>query len=75
VKHIGIFKPSLDKQIADAVTARDRIASRLTETEIGIADLKAEAERAAFSGATDEVLDRVETKMRALVDRAATLRS
>lgn len=72
---MGLFKPRIDKQITDAITSRDRIASRLTEAGIGIADLKAEAERAALSGAADDVLDKVEGKMRALIDRSTTLQA
>ncbi|SHH32290.1 hypothetical protein [Bradyrhizobium erythrophlei] len=72
---MGIFKPSIDKQLAAAIDARDRLTSRLADSETNIADLAAEAERCALDNLPDAELDKVEGRMRAASDRAQTLRS
>jgi hypothetical protein len=75
-KNMGLFRnSSIDRQLTDAVSQRDRLISRLADIEINIADLRAEAERCALDNLPDAELDRVETRMRAATDRSQTLRS
>lgn len=72
---MGIFKPSIDKQLAAAIDARNRLTSRLADIEPNMADLAAEAERCALDNLPDAELDKVEARMRAASDRGQTLRA
>lgn len=72
---MGIFRNSPDRALADAVSSRDKLASRLAETEIAIADCRNIAEKAALDGADDAALDAAEGRTRALVDRSHTLKA
>jgi hypothetical protein len=72
---MGIFRSNtVDKQIIDAVVSRDKLVARLRDTEIGIADARAIAERIAVDG-DDSQLDAAEARTRVLVDRSQTLRA
>lgn len=74
-RQMGIFqKPSLDRQISDATTSLDKLRGRLQDTEIGIVDARAIAERIAVEG-DDAQLDAAEAKTRVLIDRGVTLRN
>jgi hypothetical protein len=70
-----IFSKSPAKVLADAKAARDKLAERLRDAEIAVADLRQEAERLALDGATDEALSAAEARTREKVDRVTTLQA
>ena len=68
---VGRFESALkDKQ-----AARQKLADRLSVTETVLGEHRAAAERLAVAGATNAQLERAEAKMRAVEDRAKTLRA
>jgi hypothetical protein len=72
---MGIFRGNtVDRRISDATTSLDKLRGRLQDTEIGIADARAIAERIAVEG-DDAQLDAAEAKTRVLIDRGVTLRA
>jgi hypothetical protein len=72
---MAIFSRSPAKQLDAATAARDKLAERLRDAEIAVADLLKEAERLALLGAADDQLDTAEARTRAMVDRVTTLSS
>src|SRR5258708_16739574 len=72
---MALFKASPEKQLTTAITARDKLCTRLTDTEAAVIDLRSAAERLALDGASDEMLSTAEGKTRAMLDRAETLRA
>ena len=55
--------------------ARQKLANRLSLAETVVAEKRAAAERLAVAGATDAKLGRAETELRAVEERAKTLRA
>jgi hypothetical protein len=66
---------ALERDLAAATGANDKIAARLAEAELAVADLRMKAERLALDGADDAALDAAEAKTRAMTDRVTTLRA
>ena len=61
--------------LKDKLSARQKLAERLGITEADLAEKRAAAERLAVAGANNSRLDRAEASMRAVEDRAKTLRA
>ena len=61
--------------LKDKQAARQKLADRLTIAETVLGEKRAAAERLAVAGATNAQLDRAEANMRAVEDRAKTLRA
>jgi hypothetical protein len=72
---MGIFKPTIDKQIATARDTRDKLIARLSESEAAIIACQTKAEQLALDGASDDILTGAENALRAAQDRRATLRA
>jgi hypothetical protein len=72
---MAFFKVSLEKQLSNAVSARDKLRTRLAEAEAAIIERQAAAEQAALDGADDNALTGAENKLRAAQDRGVTLRA
>jgi hypothetical protein len=72
---MALFRASPEKQIVTATAARDKLAERLRDAEIAVADLRQEAERLALDGADDSVLSAAEARTRETVDRVMTLQA
>jgi hypothetical protein len=69
-----LFQKSPEKILINATNSRDQLRTRLTDAEAAIVDLRAEAERLALDGASDDVLLAAETKTRVMVDRTQTFK-
>jgi hypothetical protein len=61
--------------LKDKQAARQKLADRLSIAETVLGEKRAEAERLAVAGAVDAKLDRAEANMRAVEERAKTLRA
>lgn len=61
--------------LKDKLAARQKLAERLSLTEADLAEKRIAAERLAVAGANNSRLDRAEASMRAVEDRAKTLRA
>ena len=61
--------------LKDKLSARQRLAERLGVTEAELAEKRDAAERLAVAGANNSRLDRAEASMRAVEERAKTLRA
>jgi hypothetical protein len=64
-----------DGVLRDKQAARHKLADRLSLAEKGLAERRAAAERLAVAGAATARLDRADASMRAVEDRARTLRA
>lgn len=77
----GFFKRELgpierfENALKEKQTARQKLADRLAATETELAEKRTAAEKLAVAGAADARLDRAEAAMRAVEDRAKTLRA
>ncbi len=73
---MGIFtKPTLDRQITDAITSHDRLIARLSDAEVAIIACQTAAEQLALTGADDDRLTNAENQLRAAQDRRSTLKA
>ena len=76
-----IFKRELgpierfENALKDKVTARQKLAERLSAAESELAEKRTAAERLAVAGAANARLERAEVSMRAVEDRTKTLRA
>lgn len=61
--------------LKDKLSARQKLAERLSVTEADLAEKRAAAERLAVEGANNSRLDRAEASMRTVEDRTKTLRA
>ena len=61
--------------LKDKLSARQKLAERLSVTELELSEKRTAAERLAVAGANNSRLDRAEASMRAVEDRAKTLRA
>ena len=61
--------------LKDKQVARQKLAERLCSAETVLGEKRAAAERLAVAGATDAKLGRAEAKLRAIEERAKTLRA
>src|SRR5258705_2206251 len=64
-----------ESALRDKQAARQKLADRLGIAETELAEKRVAAERLAVAGATNAQLDRAEANMRAVEDRARTLRA
>src|SRR5712675_1148132 len=64
-----------ESALKDKQAARQKLADRLGIAETELAEKRVAAERLAVAGATNAQLDRAEANMRAVEDRARTLRA
>jgi hypothetical protein len=64
-----------DAALKEKQAARRKLADRLSVTETALGEQRAEAERLAVAGAPHVKLDRVETRMREVEERAKALRA
>jgi hypothetical protein len=64
-----------ESALKDKQAARQKLADQLSIAETVLGEKRVEAERLAVAGATNAQLDRAEAKMRAVEDRAKTLRA
>src|SRR5882762_9607215 len=64
-----------ESALKDKQAARQKLADRLSIAETVLGEKRVEAERLAVAGATNAQLDRAEANMRAVEDRARTLRA
>jgi len=64
-----------DAALKERQAVRRKLADRLSVTETALAEQRAEAERLAVAGAPHVKLDRVETRMREVEERAKALRA
>ncbi len=64
-----------ESALKDKQAARQKLADRLSITEAVLGEKRAAAERLAVAGAANAQLDRAEAGMRAVEDRAKTLRT
>jgi hypothetical protein len=64
-----------ESTLRDKHAARRKLADRLSLVETVVAEKRAAAERLAVAGATDAKLGRAEARLRAVEDRAKTLRA
>src|SRR5216684_4075105 len=64
-----------ESALKDKQAARQKLADRLSIAETVLGEKRVEAERLAVAGATNAQLDRAEANMRAVEDRAKTLRT
>jgi hypothetical protein len=61
--------------LKDKLSARQKLAERLSVTEADLSEKRTAAEQLAVAGANNSRLDRAEASMRAVEDRAKTLRA
>src|SRR6202011_2694215 len=64
-----------ESALKDKQAARQKLADRLSIAETVLGEKRVAAERLAVAGATNAQLDRAEANMRAVEDRAKTLRA
>src|SRR6267378_1903049 len=64
-----------ESALKDKQAARQKLADRLSIAETVLGEKRVEAERLAVAGATNAQLDRAEANMRAVEERAKTLRA
>jgi hypothetical protein len=64
-----------ESALKDKQAARQKLAERLSIAETSLEEKRVAAERLAVAGATNAQLDRAEANMRAVEDRAKTLRA
>jgi hypothetical protein len=64
-----------ERALKEKQAARQKLAGRLSTAETALSEQRGEAERLAVAGATNAKLTRAEAKMRAVEDRAKTLRA
>lgn len=64
-----------ESALRDRQAARQKLADRLSVTEAALGEKRAAAERLAVAGAANAKLERAEANMRAVEDRAKTLRA
>jgi hypothetical protein len=64
-----------ESALKDKQAARQKLADRLSIAETELGEKRAEAERLAVAGAVNAKLDRAEANMRAVEERAKTLRA
>ena len=64
-----------ESALKDKQAARQKLADRLSTAETALGEKRAAAERLAVAGASNAQLDRAEANMRAVEDRAKTLRA
>src|SRR6202140_1490561 len=64
-----------ESALKDKQAARQKLAARLSIAETVLAEKRVAAERLAVAGASNAQLDRAEANMRAVEDRAKTLRA
>ena len=64
-----------ESALKEKQAVRQKLADRLSIAEAELGEKRAAAERLAVAGATNAKLDRAEAKMRAVEDRAKTLRA
>src|SRR5258707_13161961 len=64
-----------ESALKDKQAARQKLADRLSIAEKVLAEKRAAAERLAVAGAANAQLDRADANMRAVEDRARTLRA
>ncbi|HEV3500425.1 MAG TPA: hypothetical protein VGZ92_08870, partial [Bradyrhizobium sp.] len=64
-----------ESALKDKQAARQKLADRLNIAETVLGEKRVAAERLAVAGATNAQLDRAEADMRAVEDRAKTLRA
>src|SRR6202163_3662933 len=64
-----------ESALKDKQAARQKLADRLSIAESALGEKRGAAERLAVAGATNAQLDRAEANMRAVEDRAKTLRA
>jgi septal ring factor EnvC (AmiA/AmiB activator) len=64
-----------ESTLRDKHAARQKLADRLNLVETVVGEKRAAAERLAVAGATDAKLGRAEAKLRAVEERAKTLRA
>src|SRR4030088_3492600 len=64
-----------ESALKDKQAARQKLADRLSIAETVLGEKRAAAERLAVAGATNAQLDRADATMRAVEDRAKTLRA
>ena len=64
-----------ESMLKDKQAARQKLADRLSSAETVVAEKRVAAQRLAVAGATNAQLDRAEANMRAVEDRAKTLRA
>ena len=64
-----------ERALKEKQAARQKLAGRLSAAETALSEQRGEAERLAVAGATNAKLTRAEAKMRAVEDRAKTLRA
>src|SRR5258706_11984909 len=64
-----------ESALKDKQAARQKLADRLSIAEALLAEKRAAAERLAVAGAANAKLDRAEANMRAVEERAETLRA
>jgi hypothetical protein len=78
-QRMAIFQKSTGKQLAADLAAkvveRDKLVGRLADAENAVDTATLAATALAVDGATDDVLDKAESKLRALSDRVTTLRA
>ncbi len=78
---MGFFRRELspverfENALKDKQAARQKLAGRLSIAETALEEKRAAAQRLAVAGATDAQLARAEANMRAVEDRATTLRA
>jgi hypothetical protein len=73
-----LFRTNTDKNIRNvdlAIGARDKLAARLAESEAAIVERRSAAEAMALNGGDDAALDVAENRLRASMDRVATLQA
>ena len=64
-----------ENALKEKLTARQKLAERLSVAEVELAEKRTAAERLAVAGAANARLDRAEAAMRAVEDRAKTWRA
>src|SRR5882757_6145112 len=64
-----------ENALKEKLAARQKLAERLSVAEAELGEKRAAAERLAVAGAANARLDRAEAKMRAVEERARTLRA
>jgi len=78
---MGFFKRELspverfERALKDKQAARQKLADRLSIAETVLAEKRVAAERLAVVGAANAQLDRAEANLRAVEERAKTLRA
>jgi hypothetical protein len=78
-QRMALFQKAPEKQMAADIGAkiieRDKLVGRLADAENAVDTATLAATALAVDGATDDVLDKAESKLRALSDRVTTLRA